>query len=115
MSDLVKRMKATLGMGVISDGDRYERAVAETQFAEAIARIKELEGLTERQVKRTGTLTGQLDRYMQREQELEARIEELESEVLQQKADWMIAKREIKELERELIMRKSKAIRARRR
>jgi len=42
--DLVKRMKATLSMSVISHGSSgMEYSVAERQFKEAIDRIKELE------------------------------------------------------------------------
>ena len=43
MNDLVKRMKATLQYNIITEGDYYERGVAERQFAEAVARIEELE------------------------------------------------------------------------
>jgi hypothetical protein len=44
MSDLVKRMKATLGMNVISPGSSAdEYRVAAWQFAEAMDRIAELE------------------------------------------------------------------------
>ena len=43
LSDITKRMQATLGMDVISSGDSFERRIAESQFQEAIKYIQKLE------------------------------------------------------------------------
>ena len=56
MSDLTKRMRATLRYGIIEPGsDSGEYAVARGQFADAADRIKELES----QVKRVESLPDQ--------------------------------------------------------
>jgi hypothetical protein len=43
MNDLLKRMSATINFGIITNDDTFERAIAESQFREAIKYIEILE------------------------------------------------------------------------
>ena len=82
MSDLIKRMKATAAMEIVSAGELFERTVAEQQFVEAIQRIEELE-IHEHLVETTAALNVQNLK----------KIEELKTEILELKAKLQLQKR----------------------
>lgn len=73
MSDIAKRLIATVGMGVITQGDRQERYIAESQVMEA---VRELD-----------RLTTQVSELQAEKEQAEAKLAELRMEANTQKAE----------------------------
>ena len=74
MSELIERAKKARQEMIDDDVNGWPNTMQDL-----IDRIEELEALTERQVRRTGQLTGEVDRYIKCIQELEGRVIVLET------------------------------------